>query len=111
MDKFERIRDWARDRNFMTDATAAGQFKKFLEEAGELGEALIDSNEDEIIDGIGDCVVVLTNIALLRGMNIEDCIHHAYKQIKDRKGLMLKGKFVKYKDLTDEQKAIVDSRV
>jgi hypothetical protein len=35
----------------------------------------------EIVDAIGDIVVVLTNLAELNGVYIEDCIDVAYKEI------------------------------
>ena len=48
-----------------------------------------------MIDGIGDCVVVLTNLAELIGTPIEECIDKAYNEIKDRKGKMDNGTFKK----------------
>ena len=49
----------------------------------------------EIIDGIGDCVVVLTNLAELTGTPIEACIDRAYNEIKSRTGKMVNGTFKK----------------
>jgi len=66
-----------------------------MEEAGELAQALLKNDETEVIDAIGDMVVVLTNLAKLRGHNIEDCIASAYSVIKDRQGKMINGTFVK----------------
>ena len=40
-------------------------------------------------------VVVLTNLAALEGMQIENCIDSAYDEIKSRKGKMTNGTFVK----------------
>lgn len=95
MNHFDLIRQWAEDRNLIAGATPAAQFEKFLEEAGELGRALIERDTLKIADGIGDCVVVLTILASQNGMIIEDCITAAYEEIKDRKGKMIDGKFVK----------------
>jgi hypothetical protein len=39
--------------------------------------------------------VVLTILAAQKGFNIEECIAHAWSQIKDRKGRMVDGIFVK----------------
>ena len=50
---------------------------------------------DEVIDGIGDCVVVLTNLAELQGVSIEACIDAAYQEIKNRKGKMVNGTYKK----------------
>jgi NTP pyrophosphatase (non-canonical NTP hydrolase) len=66
-----------------------------MEEAGELAKALLKDDKPEIIDAIGDMVVVLTNLAHLEGLDIEDCIDSAYKEIADRKGKMINGTFVK----------------
>ena len=51
------------------------------EEAGELAKALLKNDKPEVIDAIGDMVVVLTNLAHLEGYNIEYCIDEAYKVI------------------------------
>jgi hypothetical protein len=40
-------------------------------------------------------VVVLTNLAVLEGMQIENCIDSAYNEIARRKGKMINGTFVK----------------
>ena len=58
-------------------------------------EAHIKKDEEQIIDGIGDCVVVLTNLAHLAGTSIEECIDAAYNEIKDRTGKMSNGTFKK----------------
>ena len=65
------------------------------EETGELSEAVLKENKQETMDAIGDCVVVLTNLSEHLGVNIEECIEHAYDQIKARKGKMINGTFVK----------------
>jgi len=110
-DQFDKIRQWGIDRQFLTDATVSGQVAKLHEELGELCKALLENDYEEIKDGIGDCVVVLTQIAMLKAMSIEDCIHTAYEEIKGRKGMMIKGEYVKYKDLTPEQQAELDKRI
>ena len=40
-------------------------------------------------------IVVLTNIAERHGLTIEECAEHAYDEIKDRKGRMVDGVFIK----------------
>ena len=47
------------------------------------------------MDGIGDCVVVLTNLAELLDTSIEECVERAYGEISDRTGKMENGTFVK----------------
>ena len=66
-----------------------------MEEAGEVGRAILKNDLPEIKDGIGDMVVVLTNLAELSGLTIEECIESAYDTIAKRKGKMINGTFVK----------------
>jgi NTP pyrophosphatase (non-canonical NTP hydrolase) len=66
-----------------------------MEEAGELGRAILKQDQPEIVDAIGDMVVVLTNMAHLSGTTIEECIDAAYKVISKRTGKMVNGTFVK----------------
>ncbi len=63
---------------------------------GELAKATLERDKAEVMDAIGDMVVVLTNLAHLHGMNIETCIAEAYKVISKRKGKMINGTFVKF---------------
>ncbi|MGI9555968.1 MAG: MazG-like family protein, partial [Cyanophyceae cyanobacterium] len=58
-------------------------------------QALLKDDQPEVIDAIGDMVVVLTNLAHQRGVSIERCINDAYKVISKRKGKMINGTFVK----------------
>jgi NTP pyrophosphatase (non-canonical NTP hydrolase) len=52
---------------------------------------------DEIKDGIGDCAVTLILAAELAGMTLEECLAHAYEEIRGRTGRMENGTFVKDK--------------
>ena len=92
---FDLIRDWAEKRGLYNAGDPKTQTLKLMEEAGEICRAVLKKDEPEIIDGIGDCVVVLTNLAELLEMRIEDCIREAYNEIKDRKGKMANGTYVK----------------
>lgn len=92
---FDNIRQWASDRNLIEGSTPAKQYGKLLEEIGELGTALIDGDQAEISDALGDCVVVLTIIAAQNDYSLEACIEAAYQEIKDRNGKMINGVFVK----------------
>jgi len=71
-----------------------------MEETGEIGRAILKNDTDEIIDGIGDAVVVLTNLAELVGVPIEECIQEAYDVISKRTGKMVNGTFVKDQPMT-----------
>lgn len=93
--EFESIRNWAKDKGILSNGDPKTQVIKLFEEAGELSKSILKDDEDEFIDAIGDCVVVLTNLAALKGFFIEDCINSAYKVIAKRKGQMHNGTFVK----------------
>ena len=93
--QFDLIRDWAEERGLYKNGDPKTQALKLVEEVGETCRAILKEDKPEIIDGIGDCVVVLTNLAELIGIQIEDCIDRAYNEIKDRKGKMANGTYVK----------------
>ncbi len=93
--RFQLIRDWAGERGLYTKGDTKTQFCKLMEEAGELGRAVLKDDQPEFVDAIGDMVVVLTNLAHLGGTTIEDCIDAAYKVISKRTGKMVNGTFVK----------------
>jgi NTP pyrophosphatase (non-canonical NTP hydrolase) len=93
--RFQDIRDWAEERGLYDKGDTKTQFCKLMEEAGELGRAVLKDNQPEFVDAIGDMVVVLTNMAMLGGTSIETCIDAAYDEIKNRKGKMVNGTFVK----------------
>ena len=92
---FDTIRSWASERGLYRKGNPITQFAKLQEETGELARGLLKKDKEMIIDSIGDAVVVLTNLAHLCGFQIEDCIDHAYNEIKDREGSMINGTFVK----------------
>ena len=89
------IRLWADDRNLLDGSTPQAQMLKLTEEVGELAAAVARDRKDDAIDAIGDAVVVLTILAAQLGVAIEDCICAAYEEIKDRKGRMENGVFIK----------------
>lgn len=99
----EAVLKWAKDRNLIEGGTIAGQYRKLMEEAGELGEALILNDDVEIADAIGDMAVVLIILADMNEFSFEGCIAQAYDQIKDRKGRMVNGVFVKHEEVKSEQ--------
>jgi len=94
---FNKIRIWAKNKGILDKGDSKTQYIKLQEEAGELAKALLNKDKPEIIDAIGDIVVVLTNLAELEGLNIENCINSAYEVINKRQGKMINGTFVKNK--------------
>lgn len=89
------IQNWAWDRNLIDGSTPNAQMLKLMEEVGELAGGVCKDKVDVIKDSIGDVFVVLTIIAAQMGWSIEECVHAAYAEIKDRKGRMVQGVFVK----------------
>ena len=92
---YDLIRQWATEKGIYAKGDSKTQYLKLMEEAGELADSILKRDEPEIKDAIGDMVVVLTNLAALEGLNIEDCVTSAYDVIKSRKGKMVNGTFVK----------------
>lgn len=99
MNRFNDIRQWARDRNLIEGSDRFRQMVKLVEEQGELAAGIARGSTDLIADSIGDMVVALTILAEQSGLSIEGCIEQAYHEIKDRKGRMIDGIFVKSEDL------------
>jgi NTP pyrophosphatase (non-canonical NTP hydrolase) len=94
-DELLPIRQWAYDKGILTNGDVKTQTLKLMEEVGELSKSILKQDDAEFIDAIGDCVVVLTNLAALNGYKIEDCINSAYNVIKNRTGKMVNNTFVK----------------
>lgn len=89
------IQDWAWARNLIDGSTPNDQMLKLMEEVGELVGGVCKGKVDVIKDSIGDVFVVLTIVAAQMGWSVEECVQAAYAEIKDRKGRMLHGVFVK----------------
>lgn len=93
-----KVRQWAIERD-LHNADPIKQMLKLGEEFGELCEGLAKNNRDLVIDSIGDMQVVLINTSMQLGLDYETCLQIAYDEIKDRKGKMIDGVFVKEEDL------------
>lgn len=92
------IRQWGREKGIIGSegsATQLSQFCKLLEEVNEFLAAYEDGNQDEKVDAIGDCGVVLILLSELVGVPFEDCLEAAYQVISKRTGKMVNGTFVK----------------
>lgn len=95
LNDFDLIRRWANQRGLYEHGDTKTQSLKLVEEVGEICRAILKEDHDEVVDGIGDCVVVLTNLAELQGVSIEKCINVAYNEISQRSGKMVNGTFKK----------------
>lgn len=99
--ELQPIRDWAEQKGIYEKGDLKTQTLKLIEEAGELSKSVLNNDKEEIIDAIGDCVVVLTSIAKLaeqhfkEEITIESCVNIAYHVIAKRKGKMENGTFIK----------------
>jgi len=102
---FDCIREWADERGLYDKGDPKTQYIKLMEETGEIGRAILKDDTEQIIDGIGDAVVVLTNLAELIGVPIEECIQEAYNVISKRTGKMVNGTFVKDQPITSYGRA------
>lgn len=90
------VEDWASDRKILQHGDAKTQALKLVSEVGELADALLKGDSTGIVDGIGDCTVVLIIVARLIGVPLPLCLGAAYEEIKDRKGTLTReGVFVK----------------
>ena len=103
-DVFNRIDKWFEDRGFFEDPDLYDQIRskqvfKLAEEFGELAGNLVRGMFDKAKDDIGDMTVVLIGLARLCGHDFKGCCEHAYGEIKDRKGRMVNGAFIKESDL------------
>ena len=107
---FDCIRAWADERGLYDKGDPKTQYIKLMEETGEIGRAILKEDVNEIVDGIGDAVVVLTNLAELIGVPIEECIQSAYDVIAKRTGKMVNGTFVKDQPITSYGRANVTNR-
>ena len=92
-----KIAQWHHDRNLIEGSTDKDQYMKLIQEAGELSDNICKGRD--ISDDIGDMMVVLINIATRNNLTITECLEAAYNDIKDRKGRMVDGVFVKEADL------------
>jgi len=109
-----KVVEWAQDRNIVPKQSLfnpitnyayssvenlkefrTAQFTKLQEEVDELKQAIEDDNLDEMIDAVGDIMVCLSIQAESFDFTLTECFVEAYDQIKDRKGKMVDGVFVK----------------
>lgn len=82
---------WSEERGIIPNSTSIAQYRKAQEEMHELHTALINRDRTGIIDGLGDVLVCLINVAALENVDLTHCLQAAYNEIKDRKGHMNAG--------------------
>ena len=100
------IRKWHEDRNLIEGSTSKDQVLKLLEELGELSQAVVQADSYDtpevpkalIADAIGDMLVIMINICMRNKMSLVSCMDYAYEEIKDRKGKLVNGLYIKEED-------------
>jgi NTP pyrophosphatase (non-canonical NTP hydrolase) len=92
----KKVAKWHHDRNLIEGATDKDQFCKLIQEAGELSDNICKGKD--MSDDIGDMIVVLINIAERNNLTLKECLEKAWDDIKDRKGKMVDGIFIKEGD-------------
>ena len=98
-DLYALVLHWAEERNLIAGSTPQAQMLKLTEELGELAGGIAKNKRGVIQDSIGDVLVVLSILAEQEGMSLQSCMLRAWGDIKDRKGRMVNGVFVKQEDL------------
>lgn len=93
----EQVKKWSKDKG-LDQADSKAQFTKSVEEMGEIASALCRNDTEALRDGIGDVIVTLVILAQQNNMTIYECLSTAYEEIKNRKGKMVNGTFVKSDD-------------
>lgn len=91
----DKIIEWAKERGLINEENAPKQFIKLTEEVGELASALLKKDPYETIDAIGDINIVLIILCEQLGLDYDECLESAYNEIKDRKGKLVDGSFIK----------------
>ncbi len=93
----QQVVSWQLARNLIHGSSDKDQVLKLIQEVGELSDSIC--KEQSPIDDIGDIMVVLINIIVRNNLSVTECLNHAYNDIKDRKGQMIDGIFVKEGDM------------
>ena len=97
MKLIEQIEQWHKDRNLIDGSDDKSQVMKLIQELGELSDSVCKGTC--IKDDIGDLLVVMINICARNNVTLEECLQCAYNDIKDRRGVMRDGIFIKEQDL------------
>lgn len=92
-----KVEQWFIERG-LQNADPTKQMLKLFEEVGEVASGMARSDLEAVCDGIGDVLVVLIGLSLQLGISLEDCLEFAYEEIKDRKGKVVNGVYVKEED-------------
>lgn len=89
----------------LDDSMKPLELQLYYEEAylAEIAGFIVDGNYEPALSSLAD-------YALSEGHDIWGCLEAAWGEIKDRKGMMIDGKYVKWQSMTEEQKAEFNRR-
>lgn len=102
-DLITKINHWADERN-LKQADPKIQWMRITEEVGEIRDVLLKPTKftepnAALKDAIGDTLVTIIVLAHQLDLDVTECLGIAYEEIKNRKGKMVNGTFVKEEDL------------
>ena len=102
-DLITKINEWADERN-LKQADPNIQWMRVTEEVGEIRDVLLKPTkftepQAALKDAIGDTLVTIIVLAHQLDLDVTECLGIAYEEIKNRKGKMINGTFVKEEDL------------
>ena len=100
-DLIVKVNEWAISHG-LDKGNPKIEWMKVTEEIGEIRDVFLKPHdfvdpEWSLKDAIGDSIVTLIVLCLQLGYDVEECLTIAYNDIKDRKGVMIDGNFVKTK--------------
>ena len=91
----EKVIEWAIAKGIYSPDNLKNQTLKMTAEAGELADAVLKGDTNEIKMEAGDVLVTLSLICGMQGYTLEDALQAAYNKIKDRQGKTVNGTFIK----------------
>lgn len=102
-DLITNINHWADERN-LKQADPNIQWMRITEEVGEIRDVLLKPTkftepQAALKDAVGDTLVTIIVLAHQLDLDVTECLGIAYEEIKNRKGKMVNGTFVKEEDL------------
>ena len=102
-DLITKINEWADERN-LKQADPKIQWMRITEEVGEIRDVLLKPTkftdpQMALKDAVGDTLVTIIVLAHQLDLDVTECLSIAYEEIKNRKGKMVNGTFVKEEDL------------
>lgn len=99
----DKVNEWADSRG-LKQADPKIQWMRVTEEVGEIRDVLLKPTkftepQAALKDAIGDTLVTIIVLAHQLDLDVTECLSIAYEEIKNWKGKMVNGTFVKESDL------------